>query len=62
MLAQSPGICVAHVVDPALHTRVEFGKCQCASLISIQIAFEAAGEVHRIKKQLVEWATMGALA
>ena len=43
MLAQSLGICVTHVVDPTLHTRVEFSKRECASLVRLRASNCIAG-------------------
>ena len=48
VLAQPPGVGVAHVVDPALHAGVQFGERDLTGPVRVQIALQPAGEVHRV--------------
>ena len=46
--AEAPGVRVAHVIDPALNAGVELGKRNVPGLIRVEIAAEAASEIHNV--------------
>jgi hypothetical protein len=45
VLAQSPGVSEAHMVDPALHARVELTKRDATCLVVVDRACQLAAEI-----------------
>jgi len=46
--AQSPRICIAYMVHPALYARIQFGEGDRAAFIGVDVVFQAAREVHGV--------------
>ena len=52
MFAQAPGIGVANMVDPALHTTIQVGKADASGLVQIESVLKTTGKTdHIIPKQ-----------
>lgn len=50
VLAQSPGIGMAHMIDPALHAGIEFGKGDRPGPIGFVLLAEAAGGMAHLAR------------
>ena len=49
-LTQAPGVGIAHVIDPALHRSVKFGKTDFAVAIIVPVRTQTAREFHYVAR------------